>query len=155
MQKEFPGGSDGKESACKEGFPGGNSGKHPVCQCRRLKRHLRDTGSIPGSGRFPGVGKGHPLQNSCLENPTDREAWRATVHGITKSQTGLKQLCTHRCRNWSMKRLNNSKSQNWSSEETGFQSQFLALELHCLAAPYCLNYSTKKKELLKHEFLYV
>ena len=60
---------------------------------------LRDTGSIPGSGRFPGVGKGHPLQNSCLENPTDREAWRATVHGITKSQTGLKQLCTHRCRN--------------------------------------------------------
>ena len=59
-------------------------------------RDTRDAGSVSGSRRSPGVGKGHPLQYSCLENPMDREAWRATVHDLTKSQTGLKQLCTHR-----------------------------------------------------------
>ena len=41
-------------------------------------------GSIPGSGRYPGEGNDNPLQYSCLENPVDREAWWATVHGITK-----------------------------------------------------------------------
>ena len=44
------------------------------------------------SGRSPGGGHGNPLQYSCLENPMDREAWQATVHEITKSQTRLKQL---------------------------------------------------------------
>ena len=44
---------------------------------------------IPGSGRFPGVGHGHPLQYSCLGNSMDRGAWRATVHGVAKSQTRL------------------------------------------------------------------
>ena len=48
---------------------------------------LRNSGSIPGSGRSPGEGNGNPLQYSCLENPMDRGAWRATVHGITKSRT--------------------------------------------------------------------
>ena len=43
-----------------------------------------DPGSIPGLGRSPGGGHGNPLQYSCLENPMDREAWWATVHGITK-----------------------------------------------------------------------
>ena len=43
--------------------------------------------SIPGSGRSPGEGNGYPLQYSCLENPMDRGAWQATVHGVTKSQT--------------------------------------------------------------------
>ena len=47
---------------------------------------VRDTGSIAGSGRFPGEGHGNPLQYSCLENPTDRRAWRATVHWVTKNQ---------------------------------------------------------------------
>ena len=56
---------------------------------------IRDAGSAPGSGRFPGGEPGNPLQNSCLENPTDREDWRATVHGVTKSQTEVKQLSTH------------------------------------------------------------
>ena len=60
----FPGGSDGKESACSVGDPG----------------------SIPGSGRSPGEGNGNPLQYSFLENPIDREAWQATVHEVTKSQ---------------------------------------------------------------------
>ena len=44
----------------------------------------RDVGSIPGSRRSPGVGSGNPLQYSCLENPMDRGAWQATVHGDHK-----------------------------------------------------------------------
>ena len=60
----FPGGSDGKESACNAG----------------------DLGLIPGSGRSFGEGNGNLLQYSSLENPIDREAWRATVHGVTKSR---------------------------------------------------------------------
>ena len=45
----------------------------------------RDAGSIPGSGGALGVGNGNPLQHSCLDNPVDRGAWRATVHGVEKS----------------------------------------------------------------------
>ena len=63
----FPGGSDGKASACNAGDPG----------------------SIPGLGRSPGEGNGNPLQYSCLENPMDGGAWQATVHVVTKSQTQL------------------------------------------------------------------
>ena len=44
---------------------------------------------MPGLGRSPGEGKGYPLQYSCLENPMDREAWWATVHGVAKSRTQL------------------------------------------------------------------
>ena len=46
-----------------------------------------DPGSIPGSGRSPGEGNGNPLQYSCLENPMDRGAWWATIHGVAKSRT--------------------------------------------------------------------
>ena len=46
-----------------------------------------DVGLIPGLGRSPGRGNGNPLQYSCLKKPMDREAWWATVHGVTKSQT--------------------------------------------------------------------
>ena len=49
--------------------------------------NARDLGLNPGSGRFPGEGNGNPLQYSCLENPMDRGAWWATVHGVAKSQT--------------------------------------------------------------------
>ena len=48
---------------------------------------LTESGSIPRLGRFPGEGNGNPLQYSCLENPTDRGAWLARVHGGAKSQT--------------------------------------------------------------------
>ena len=48
-----------------------------------------DAGLIPESGRSPGVGNGNPLQYSCLGNPMDREAWWATVHGVTESWTRL------------------------------------------------------------------
>jgi len=51
---------------------------------------LRDTGSIPGSGRSPEGGNGNPLQFSCLENVMDKGAWQATVHWVTQSQTQLK-----------------------------------------------------------------
>ena len=59
--------SDGKESACNAG----------------------DLGLIPGWGRSPGEGNGNLLQYSCLENPMDRGAWRATVYGVAKSQAQL------------------------------------------------------------------
>ena len=51
---------------------------------------IRDTGSIPGSGRFPAGGHGNPLQYSCLEKPMDRGAWWAIVHRVAKTQTQLK-----------------------------------------------------------------
>ena len=51
---------------------------------------VRDTALIPGSGRSPGGGNGNPLQYSCLENPMDRGAWWATVHGVAKSRAQLK-----------------------------------------------------------------
>ena len=65
-----------------EGVPGGASGKESTCQCRRCQRY----GSVPGLGRSSGVGNGNPLQCSCLENPMDRGAWWATVHGVTENR---------------------------------------------------------------------
>ena len=56
--------------------------------------NTRDSGSIPGLGRSPGEGNGNPLQYYCLENPMDRGAWNATVHGVTKSRTRLSDF-TH------------------------------------------------------------
>ena len=64
------------------GFPGGSEGKASAC-------NVGDPGSIPGLGRSPGEGNGNPLQYSCLKNFMDREACRATVHGVTRSQTRL------------------------------------------------------------------
>ena len=64
------------------GFPGGSDGK-------KSARSAGDPDSIPGSGKSPGEGNGKPLQYSCLENPLDRGAWQATVHGVAKSQTRL------------------------------------------------------------------
>ena len=52
--------------------------------------NVRDTGSIPGWGRSPGEGQGNPLSSSCLENSMGKGAWKATVHGVAKSQTRLK-----------------------------------------------------------------
>ena len=56
---------------------------------------VRDTGSIPGLGRPPGGGHGHPLQSSFLENPMDRGAWRAMVHGASKSDVTEASERTH------------------------------------------------------------
>ena len=83
-------------------FPGGSDSKEPAC-------HVEDLGLIPGLGRSPGGGYGNPLQDSGLENPMDRGAWRATVHRVAKSQTQLSDEAQH---------------------STGVQ----ALELHCLCS---------------------
>ena len=60
---------------------------------------IRDRSSISGSGRPPGEGDGSPLKYSCLENPMDKGAWWAIVHGFAKSWTRLKQLSTPRTLN--------------------------------------------------------
>ena len=65
--RDFPGGSDGRESVCSAGHPS----------------------LIPGLGRSSGEGTGYSLQYSCLGNPMDRGAWQATVHEVKKSQTLL------------------------------------------------------------------
>ena len=52
-----------------------------------------DTGSIPGSGRSPRGGNGNQLQDSCLENPMDRGAWQATIHGIAKESDTTEHIC--------------------------------------------------------------
>ena len=56
---------------------------------KNLPANAGDEGSIPGSGRTPGEGNGNPLQYSCLENPMDRGAGWAIIHGVAKSQTRL------------------------------------------------------------------
>ena len=56
------------------------------CQCR----DVRDVGSIPGWGRSPRERHGNPLQYLCLENPMDKGAWHAMVHGVAQSRTRLK-----------------------------------------------------------------
>ena len=71
----FPGGSDGKESAYKEG----------------------DLGLIPGLGRPLGEGNGYPLQYPCLENPMDKGAWWATVHGVTELVTNGQLTLSIKC----------------------------------------------------------
>ena len=58
-------------------------------------RDVRESGSIPGSGRSPGGRHGKPFQYSCLENPMDRGVWWVTVHGVAKSWTWLKRLSMH------------------------------------------------------------
>ena len=55
-----------------------------VAQLVKNSPNVGDLGSVPGLGRFPGEGNSNPLQYSCLENPMDRGAWRATVHEVTK-----------------------------------------------------------------------
>ena len=61
---------------------------------KNLPPNAGDTGSIPGAGRSHGVGNGNPLQHFCLGNPMSRGAWRAKVHGVTKSQSRLSDLAT-------------------------------------------------------------
>ena len=68
---------------------------------------VRDVGSIPGLGRCPGGVHDNPLQYSCLENPVDRGAWRATVHRVTKSQTWLKWLSRQAHTHWNRTTLHN------------------------------------------------
>ena len=62
-----------------------HTGKKVVAQpVKNLPANVRDTGSIPGSVRFPGEGNGNPLKHSCQGSALDRGAWWATVHGVAK-----------------------------------------------------------------------
>ena len=72
----------GEAFSAEQGLPAGSDGKESACDAE-------DLGLIPGSGRSPGEGNGYPLQYSCLENPMDRGAQWAIVHGVTKSWTRL------------------------------------------------------------------
>ena len=65
----------------RAGLPSRLSGKESACNAE----DAGDMGSVPESGRSPGVGNGHPLQYSYLGNPMDRGAWRATDHGVAKT----------------------------------------------------------------------
>ena len=87
-------------------FPGGTVVKN-------LPSNAGDTGSIPGSGRAPGEGNDNPLQYSCLENSMDRGAWWATVQGVAKSQTQLKNKA-RTC--WQRNALNSSGQASTAGE---------------------------------------
>ena len=102
---DLPGGSDGKESTCYTG----------------------DLGSIPGLGRSLGEGKGNPIQYSCLEKPVNRGAWWATVHGVIKSWTWLRNWHFISTKKWGVPRP--------ASVETGKTAQWaVQLELSQLTA---------------------
>ena len=66
-----------------KGFPHGTVAKNPPTNAG----DAREVGSIPGSGRSPEIGNGNPLRYSYLENPMDRGAWQAIVHGVAESWT--------------------------------------------------------------------
>ena len=76
-------------------FPGGTSGKEPACQCRRHKRCWFDPWGW--EGLIPGGGHGNPFKYACLENPMDRETWKATVCGVSKNQIQQKRFSTRYC----------------------------------------------------------
>ena len=73
------------------GFPRGAHCKNPPANAEGI----RDMGSLPGSGRFPGGGLGNSLQYSCLENPMDRGAWLAIVHGV--AELDMTEVPEHTC----------------------------------------------------------
>ena len=70
------------------GFPRWLSSKESICQ-------ERDSGSIPGLGKYPGEGNGNPLQSSCLKNPMDRGDLQATVHVVARESDRTERLSTH------------------------------------------------------------
>ena len=113
----LPGGSEDKASACNAG----------------------DLGSIPGLGRSPGEGIGNPLQYSCLENPMDRGAWWATVHGVAKSRTRLSNFThiTHTTSPTESKRLFYTSVSLLLSHIQGYP--YHLSKFHIYALVYCIG----------------
>jgi len=98
-----------------KGFPGVSAVKNPPA-------NAGDLSSISRSGKSPGEGNGNPLQYSCLENSMDRGAWRAAVHGVTKSWTWLS--------NWAFKN----------------GSLIINLEMWLVRSPWCQVKSKSRKQ---------
>ena len=94
-----------------------------------------DTGLIPGSGRSHGGGNGNPLQYSCLESPTDRGAWWATVHGVAESQTRL--VITH------------------TYTEENEESRCILLEISCFIEESCRMKREEKERKCLLNFLHI
>ena len=99
-------GTDGKESACSAG----------------------DSGLIPGSERSPAEGNGNPLQSPCLENPMDRGAWQATIHGVSCLWIWLEYWCSASYRGLSSE----EHLKYWRVGVTGFNGRFLLFPFSCL-----------------------
>ena len=124
FERFFPGGSDGKQSAC----------------------NLGDLVSVPGSGRSPGGGHGNPLQDSCLENPKDRGAWWATVRGVAKSWTLLKRLSTHTC----TQRNKNPSSVKMGSRLVFPQQLWIIVASFCISITSFFCFSTIRATVRLH-----
>ena len=99
---------------------------------KRLPSMQVDLGSIPGSGRSPGEGNGNPLQYSCLENPMDRGAWWATVHGVAKSWTRLSDF-TFTFKSIIAKRIDVNCGWQIST------SLWMTVEINCMCVNWCVR----------------
>ena len=102
-----------------------------------------DMDSSPGSGRPPGGGCGNPLQYPCLENPMDKGAWWATVHGVAKSRTRLQRLSTVMCSCVLRNRVSDIEGLLWSSflnvlKDHGFSLWgYWSIDIFLLRPAYC------------------
>ena len=136
------------------------SGKDAACNAG----DIRDAASIPGLGRSAGGGYGNTFQYPFLENPMDRGAGWATVHGVTKSRTRLKQLSTHARYTWHFLILfsQDIKKAVFSEVEVGtpylisreyfllislYLLNFRLVDSHCVAHTLCFPWYTVSREL--------
>ena len=116
---------------------------------------LRDLGLIPQLGRSPGGGYGNPFQYSCLENPIDRGAWRATVHWVTESNTP--EATWHACMSYILSgnncphsnRLSEAASQRWDGQVPSVMGPAQSLMDICLkyTCDHCFNRQRHEAQL--------